>query len=58
MIIVETRRKIPKNITFEPLSDLALKHFRELLTRDYRYNKTLYFLLCIYFILELQSMIS
>jgi hypothetical protein len=43
MIIVETRRKIPKNITFEPLSDLALKHFRELLTRDYRYNKTQYF---------------
>ncbi|KAG1147793.1 hypothetical protein G6F37_003804 [Rhizopus arrhizus] len=32
----KTRRKIPKNITFEPLSDLALKHFRELLTRDYR----------------------
>lgn len=48
--LVETRRKIPKNITFEPLSDLALKHFRELLTRDYRYNKTPYFFFCIVFI--------
>ncbi|KAI9276234.1 hypothetical protein BY458DRAFT_554717 [Sporodiniella umbellata] len=32
----KTKDAIPKTARFEPLSDLALKHFRELLTKEYR----------------------
>ncbi|ORE16141.1 hypothetical protein BCV71DRAFT_272337 [Rhizopus microsporus] len=33
---LETKKRIPKNTSFEPLSELASQNFRDLLTREYR----------------------
>ncbi|CEG62840.1 hypothetical protein RMATCC62417_00101 [Rhizopus microsporus] len=33
---IKTKKRIPKNTSFEPLSKLASQNFRDLLTREYR----------------------
>ncbi|KAG1213509.1 hypothetical protein G6F69_002744 [Rhizopus microsporus] len=33
---IKTKKRIPKNTSFEPLSELASQNFRDLLTREYR----------------------
>ncbi|CEI86780.1 Putative Allantoicase [Rhizopus microsporus] len=35
---IKTKKRIPKNTSFEPLSELASQNFRDLLTREYRGN--------------------